>query len=290
MRSGRRGFACHLLLVCGTIAVLAAVFPELRSITFRQSLAILAFLVFFAAEYMRLTPRRLFIVISVALIAGIVLIALQVHETLVLSGRINILAAKFAAQIDNPLFNAWLVCLIVLVLRYLYLRIAGPRVSKAEGLLTVAAGLTAYSVSRTVELPVNIAGNTYALPVVNLLVCAMTVVYSIDILRNKQITFLDETLVVSQLASFVILLALVLFLFVALYPFHQGDAGYIKGISGSIIGITVFAVLLNAQVHVERNERILRAAFCVILGAALVVLWISEVHIQRFLPRFELFQ
>lgn len=293
MRAGHRGFVCHLLLVTGTVAVFLSVFPALRSVTFRQSLSIFAVLVFFAAGYIRLTPRRLFILISAAVIASIIVIALQVHETLVLYRRMDVLIGKFANQMDNPLLQAWMVCIVVLVLRYIYVRLADPRgetQSTAEGLLTVAAGLLVYSVSRTVEIPVNIVGDTYAFPAVNLLVCAMTIVYSIDILRNREIAFLNESLVVSQVVSFVILLAVALVLFAALYPFYSGDADYIKGIAGSILGISVFAVLLNAQVHVERRERILRAAFCIILGAALVVLWIRDVHILRFLPRFELFR
>jgi hypothetical protein len=292
MKLRRSAAVCDLLLVVGTGAVFAFSLLTWRSIAFRYSLVIFALIVFHVPGCLKLSPRRLFAVIVSAAVAGAVVVGLQIYETVAVFERADLLADKFTRQSDSPVFQAWTVFIAAGALRWLYERLlrSRPHAERVvEGVLVSASAMTAYYVSLPLRVPLPVAGGSGSISLAGVFLVLLSAAYLYRAFGDAPVAFFNEPLARAQMVSSALLLGVALVLHGMMHRCYPVDARSARGFIGAILGMSVFAVLVNAQESSERNRRILRLAFIVFLGAALAAFWIFEVRMNRYIPRFDLF-
>jgi hypothetical protein len=96
-------------------------------------------------------------------------------------------------------------------------------------------------------------------------------------------------LVRAHVAAAVVLVGAALVTLALIRARHGGGPAHAGRLIRTVLGITLFSILVNDRASVERGRQMLKSAYAIIIGALLIVVWIYRLEIYRYIPRFDLF-
>jgi len=209
------------------------------------------------------------------------------------SGEPDIIRFLLIKHSSRPPFQIWLVSIMILAIYYLYRRwnIRLKELKPAmETLFVILVSIILYNRSLSLYLSVCKYGHVYSLPYTSILLFLAVFLWSVSLIIDGNIIFSHNQLAYSYLYTSVVLLIIAAFLFLVLSPFYSFDPRHHKGIVQSIIGMFLFATLMNAQFNTVKKRGRLKLVLSVILGVVILVSWIYELRIFNDFSLFKIFE
>ncbi len=282
---------CNALAEVGLVLILLLAVLSPSSISARHSFILFAFLWLLVLDALRVPPPVVAWSLPVIFAVGAVGFTTRFLVSFPLTASPDLILGKFILSLLDPLPIVWAVILTVNAFYIPYRRYAsahGTSRPALEGVLILFVSLVIYQLSLSWRLSVNRSDTTFSLPYANALLFFAVVSRCVGAIPTSRTAFTALRLVRSQLAAFTLLAAHLAALGLLLSPLHGLAADYPLGLAGSLLGLVLFAGLVNTQLASARSRRRFKVALALILAAVVVSIWSGAEMLPEIRPGFVL--